>query len=457
MTRNVLLTRQSDAIVEQAVGHARQAATLASEVLFGEESDTDSSSAGDTALRVVPLYRFMDSISSSSGPRIAILLGEDRWVSENPLRFGQQTIPADFVEAAKEGNTVQMRTRIGGELLLIVGILAYSSESADMVFFEGGSLQDTADILGILRLVIFVGGAVTLALSATAGVFIVRRSFASIRAFRSAAESIGRGSFEPITEPVDRDFWQLKESFNDMQRSIMKRIEREQRFALEVSHELRSPLTTVVASVELINKRRNELSPEARTALDLLLTEIDRFRQLLLDLLEISRPPESIKLETEVLNVKEFLTEVASRGTHDVPVLTEEGAISLVADAKLLSQIFANLLENASRYAGGATAIHVWSDRDDVLIAVDDAGPGVKQDEREKIFERFTRGEVGAHRRHGLGTGLGLALARERVLLHNGDIWVEDAPSGLGARFIVKLPQYVTTREDAATIERAKQ
>lgn len=431
VTRNVLLTRQSDAMVEQAVEHARQAAALvvSEETLEGEESEA--------APQAVRLYRFMDSISSSSGPRVAALLGEDNWVSENPLRFGQQTIPEELVEAAKEGNPVQMRTRIGGELLLIIGIPVLTP---DMVFFEGGSLQDTADILDILRLVIFVGGAVTLVLSATVSVFAVRSSFASIRAFRKAAENIGRGSFEPFTEPVDRDFWQLKESFNDMQRSILKRIEREQRFALEVSHELRSPLTTLVVSVELINQRRNELSHEARTALDLLQVEIDRFRQLLLDLLDISRPPESIKLELEVLDAEEFLNKVVSAGAYDVPVSAEEESISFAADAKLLSQVFANLLENASRYAGGATGIHVRRDDSDVLIAVDDAGPGVKQEEREKIFERFTRGEVGSHRGQGLGTGLGLALARERVLLHKGEIWAEDAPGGSGARFVVRLP-----------------
>ena len=444
VTRNVLLTRQSDAIVEQAADHARQAAALvlSEEVLVGEEGDADGPATSDDAegeaeLQALPLYRFMDSVSSSSGPRISILLGEDDWVSESPLRFGQQTIPEELVEAAKEGNPVQMRTRIGGELLLIVGIPALTP---DMIFFEGGSLQDTADILAILRWVVFVGGAITLAVSATVSVLIVRRSFASIRAFRKAAENIESGSFEPITEPVDRDFWQLKESFNDMQRSILKRIEREQRFALEVSHELRSPLTTLVASVELINQRRGELSPEARTALDLLLVETDRFRQLLLDLLDISRPPESIKLDLEVLDAEKFLTEVVLRGTHDVPVMTEAESVSFVADAKLLSRVFANLLENASRYAGGATAIHVWRDGGGVLIAVDDAGPGVRQDEREKIFERFTRGEVGAHRRQGLGTGLGLALARERVLLHKGEIWAEGAPGGTGARFVVRLP-----------------
>ena len=441
VTRNVLLTRQSDAIIEQAIVHARRAAAL---VL------SEDALSGDRAaeMQAVSLYRFMDSISSSSGPRIAILLGEDDWVSENSLRFGPQTIPEEFVEAAKEGNAVQMRTRIGGEMLLIVGIPAetVTAELSTMVFFEGGSLQDTDDILGILRVVIIAGGAITLALSITVSSLIVRRSFASIRAFRKAVENIGHGSFEPITEPVDRDFWQLKESFNDMQRSIRRRIEREQRFALEVSHELRSPLTTLVASVELINQRRSELSPEARTALDLLLAEIARFRQLLLDLLDISRPPESIKLDLEVLDAEKFLTRVASHGAYDVPVVVETGAaesaepVSFAADAKLLSQVFSNLLENASRYAGGATGIHVQRDNGDVLIAVDDAGPGVKQDEREKIFERFTRGELGAHRRQGLGTGLGLALARERVLLHKGDIWVEDAPGGTGARFVVRLP-----------------
>ena len=430
VTRNLLLTRQSDAIVNQASDHSRQAESL----LLSEELIADGE---DTEFEASSIYRFMDSLSSPIGPRIAILLGEDNWFSENPLKFGQQTLPAEFVETAKAGTSVQMRTRISGELLMIVGIPV---PSADMVYFEGGSLQDTADILNILRIVVFVGGGITLVISVAVGVLLVRRSFASIRAFRRAAQNIERGSFKPITDPVDSDFQQLKESFNSMQSSVAKRIEREQRFALEVSHELRSPLTTLVASVELINKRRQDMPSETQTALDLLVVEIARFRQLVLDLLEISRPPESIKLDLEVLDAGKFLKRIASRSSANTPVFVENGTARFTADAKLISQVITNLLENASRYAGGSTAIHAQSNLTDLYIFVDDAGPGVSEKEREKIFERFTRGEVGAHRRQGLGTGLGLALARERVSLHKGEIWVEDAPSGTGARFVVKLP-----------------
>ena len=442
VTRNLLLSRQSDAIINRASDHSRQAESLllSEELIVSDENNADSSAGAgsqDAEFQASSIYSFMNSLSSSEGPRIAILLGEDNWFSENPFKFGQQTLPAEFVEAAKAGSTVQMRTRISGELLLIVGIPV---PSADMVFFEGGSLQGTADILNILRIVIFVGGSITLVVSATVSVLIVRRSFASIRAFRRAAQNIERGSFNPITEPVDRDFEQLRESFNSMQSSIAKRIEREQRFALEVSHELRSPLTTLVASVELINKRRRDMSPETQTALDLLVTEIARFRQLLLDLLEISRPPESIKLDMEALDAEKYLKRIAARISSDVPVFVENAPISFTADAKLISQVMTNLLENASRYAGGATAIHAQARNGHICIFVDDAGPGVAEKEREKIFERFTRGEAGVHRRHGLGTGLGLALAKERVSLHKGRIWVETAPSGTGARFAVQLP-----------------
>ena len=209
---------------------------------------------------------------------------------------------------------------------------------------------------------------------------------------------------------------------------------------MEVSHELRSPLTTLVTSVELINKRRQDMPPETQTALDLLVVEIDRFRQLLLDLLEISRPPESIKLDMEVLDAEKFLKRIVARRSAGTPVFVENGPASFIADAKLISQVMSNLLENASRYAGGATAIHAQTRNSDLYIFVDDEGPGVAEEEREKIFERFTRGEAGAHRRQGLGTGLGLALARERVWLHKGEIWAEDAPGGTGARFVVKLP-----------------
>jgi signal transduction histidine kinase len=108
-------------------------------------------------------------------------------------------------------------------------------------------------------------------------------------------------------------------------------------------------------------------------------------------------------------------------------------------DSRRVSQMLVNLLENADKYAGGATGL-VVSGRDGVVrLAVEDRGPGIAEHERHHIFERFVRGESASRPGASDGTGLGLSLVVEHARLHAGRVWVEDRPGG-GARFVVELP-----------------
>ena len=101
--------------------------------------------------------------------------------------------------------------------------------------------------------------------------------------------------------------------------------------------------------------------------------------------------------------------------------------------------MLANLVENASVYAGGVTRLAVEASRDRVRLIVEDAGPGIPAEGRERVFERFFRGSAAGRRGAGDGSGLGLALVAEHVRLHGGRVWVDDRPGG-GSRFVVELP-----------------
>jgi len=107
-------------------------------------------------------------------------------------------------------------------------------------------------------------------------------------------------------------------------------------------------------------------------------------------------------------------------------------------DKRRVGQMLQNLIDNADRYGGGATRLHVSSDERMVRFAVEDSGPGVPDHERSHIFERFARGST--VRDHLPGTGLGLALVAEHAALHGGHVHVEDCAGG-GARFVVELPR----------------
>ena len=207
------------------------------------------------------------------------------------------------------------------------------------------------------------------------------------------------------------------------------------------------------------------------------------------DLLEMSRADAgSVDVFLEEVNVGELVQRAVEAGMRslgngaDVPqvvIAPDVQALHVGVDKRRFERVMANLLDNAANYGGGATVISVSTlDRtgsrestgstdngdgagraerggrigrvgpgpDDVPtvieIAVEDAGPGISDVERTKVFDRFYRGSASGRRGTGTGTGLGLALVAEHVRLMHGETWVEAAPSG-GARFVVTLPVFV--------------
>jgi signal transduction histidine kinase len=230
-----------------------------------------------------------------------------------------------------------------------------------------------------------------------------------------------------------------------MAQTLQDRIERDARFASDVSHELRSPLMTLAASIEVMNNQRDDLPIRARSALDLMVGDIDRFQQLVEDLLEISRFDAGVaRLELEEVHLAELVMQAVSHSTDaDVPVEldAELAGVVVQADKRRIVRVIANLLDNAAKYGGGATSVALRRVEDGVQLAVEDRGTGVPAEDRGVIFERFSRGGLAGHRGSSEGVGLGLALVAEHVNLHGGKVWVEDRTDGEpGARFVVELP-----------------
>ena len=184
------------------------------------------------------------------------------------------------------------------------------------------------------------------------------------------------------------------------------------------------------------------MPPTVRDAMEVLKEKVSTFQETVLELLEMARMDAgTAELQLDLFDVRALLERVAERhGSGAVPVEVAPGTPThFVADRRRLGQIVENLLANAQNYAGGCTRIVVSTSGDELTVAVDDDGPGVAPDERETIFERFSRGSAGRMTGVRSGSGLGLSLAREHARLHGGRLWVEDAPGG-GARFVVALP-----------------
>jgi signal transduction histidine kinase len=226
--------------------------------------------------------------------------------------------------------------------------------------------------------------------------------------------------------------------------ALAARIERDARFVADVSHELRSPLTGLVTSVEVLGARREELSPRGRQALGFVEAELGRFRRTLDDLLQLARMDGDRSLgPVGEFSMTTLVRELLAVTGRPVSLLDAEPEARTVvrADKPAIERALRNLVDNADRHGGGVRCVHVAAQDGSVLISVDDAGPGVPAEDRERVFERFARGHRAA--RGSLpGAGLGLAIVAETAARHGGATWCAAAPEG-GARFTLSLPRAV--------------
>lgn len=364
--------------------------------------------------------------------------------ARSSLGLQERDLPSDVLALVNDGGAAQRRRLVSGQPQLTVGV--YIAQ-LDASYFEVSSLQPLQDTLSSLRNTL-IGVALGAGLAGAAlGYYSTRRALQPVVRVARAAQAISSGDFGTRLDPSgDPDLAPLTTSFNDMVGALESRIERDERFASDVSHELRSPLMTLSASIGVLENRRDELSPEAVQAVDLLGKDLRRFTGLVEDLLEISRlDGGAVVADADAIVLVEFLTYATQQSrTPDVPVLVSprDRETVIVADKRRLAQVIQNLIDNAAKYGGGATGVGFSTAGDMVQIFVDDNGPGVPTADRERIFDRFTRAGADAGRRDvAKGVGLGLSLVAEHVRLHQGRVWVRDRPDGSsGARFIVELP-----------------
>jgi signal transduction histidine kinase len=383
----------------------------------------------------------LSSLSTPFGSR-PVLYRNEGYTSVTPA-FGQDALPAELRSVVLDGQPARMRYEYRGEMQMAVGVPLPAVESA---YFEIISLDDLESTLEALGVSLIGASLLTSLAGASLGWWASRRALRPLAGVSSAALSLAAGRLDTRLEAnADPDLAPISESFNQMAQSLQDRIERDARFASDVSHELRSPLMTLAASIEVLENQRADLTDRARTALDLMVLDIDRFRQLVEDLLEISRFDAGVvRLELEEVHLAELVMQAVTHSSeHDVPVQLDAELAGVVvrADKRRIVRVIANLLDNASKYGGGATGVALKRVDGGVQIAVQDRGPGVPLEDRERIFERFSRGISAGRRGSSDGVGLGLALVAEHVNLHGGRIWVEDRPDGEeGACFVVQLP-----------------
>lgn len=384
----------------------------------------------------------IQSVRSEGGGFAFLLLGDHElgtYFPSSGFQFTQYDLPDSLRQRAAAGETGMQRFTADGDPYVAVGV---HLEQMGATYFEAFPLKSVQNALSLILTAFIIGVIATTLLAAGLGYWVSGRLMRPLRHVADAAGEIATGGLDTrLQSEADPDLDRLASSFNDMADAVQARIEREARFSSDVSHELRSPITALSAAVEVLDARRADLPERSQQALDVVVNQVRRFDQLVLDLLELSRLDVGVAdVHRDELHLREVLPRIAARhGYADVPVEVHPRANDAISIDKLrLERIVGNLLENASIHAGGAARISIEPGPDrTVLLAVEDGGPGVAASEKARIFERFARGTASRHRVG--GTGLGLALVVEHARSYGGDAWVEDRPGG-GARFVVRLP-----------------
>jgi signal transduction histidine kinase len=369
-----------------------------------------------------------------------VIYHSGQW-SSSSLTVSRDALPADIKTAGLRGHPVRAWVRIASRPQLVVAVPLPAVHAVYFQTFDESELEHT---LFVLRVIVVVAAAATTLTAGFVGWRASRRLTAPLRAIAAAADRISAGDLGTQLSPAaDADLAGLVNRFNDMVQTLRARIERDARFAADVSHELRSPLTTLATSLSVLQQHRDELSPRNRDALDLITAELARFQRLVADLLEIATTDAgAASSEREPVRICQLVLNVLARPEYaTISADVDSSALDAVVlgDKRRLEQTVRNLLDNAVAHAGAVERVGLHREDGAVQVVVDDTGPGVPAADRELIFERFARGRGAGRRGSGGGTGLGLALVREHVGAHGGRVWVTDRPGG-GARFVVELP-----------------
>jgi signal transduction histidine kinase len=278
--------------------------------------------------------------------------------------------------------------------------------------------------------------------------WFVGRSLRPVEAIRARVAGItGRDLHARVPVPAARDeVGRLAETMNRMLDRLETASTVQRRFVADASHELRSPLSTVRAGLDILATA--SLPEGAATHVLRLQTEAERLAQLVSDLLLLARVDEhGLMMRRDDVDLDDLAYAERDRLATSYPRLAVDVRISPVrvtGDPHHLARALRNLTDNAARYANQRLSLRVWVDRDGAHLEVTDDGPGIPAADRGRVFDRFVRLDDSRSRTDG-GAGLGLSITREIVAAHCGTIEISDpaAPgegSGPGVTVRITLP-----------------
>ena len=308
------------------------------------------------------------------------------------------------------------------------------------------NVQATANRVKVFLAFGVLGGGL---LALLAGLATARRAMEPIAEMTAAAREVERSRDPAVRIPrpdsedevaeLARTLESMLAALGEARAETEATLTRQREFVADASHELRTPLTSVLANLELLEEY---LEGEQREAASSALRSSRRMRRLVADLLLLARADAGRVAAHEPVDVSSVVTDAAAElepvaGDHEISISAPAGM--WVGGARdELHRLILNLMENALRHTDPGTAVEAQVERRDgyIVLAVEDDGPGIPDELRDKVFERFFRGSSD----RGGSSGLGLSIVRAVTESHHGTVGLVPPLDGRGARFVVRLP-----------------
>lgn len=391
--------------------------------------------------------RLLGVLAQANGPAAITLLANG------------QTIPAGMETVLGEFSTFGVKT-VGGYQVATIGLDPGPGETIPFGVLQYGRRIDRLDrSIGRVWISVLAGTLGATFLAALAGVVLSARAMRPISNLTSAAGEIAR-TRDPsvkLNDPVaDDEVAELTRTLNGMLRELSlaraereKSLSRQRAFIADASHELRTPLTSVLANLELLDEAlaRSPSLEQERESVESALRSSQRMRRLVADLQILARADSESEPVREICD----LSEIARNAVEEVRPLASHHRIELEAPDNAavrgspddLHRVVVNLVDNAARHTPGGCTIRVRVTRSEeagtAVLEVGDDGPGIPEEVRPQIFNRFVRNAGPGDRSSSNGTGLGLAIVQAIAAEFGGTASVGDSEQG-GALFTVEFP-----------------
>lgn len=463
------LVSQKEDVAQQELERARTAV---------EQQIDATSSANSVQVRINSARAALGQLSAQQGDAqavyepVIVVENQDGSVITSPEGF---PVPDQLRAMVDQGQIAQQyfpAPRENGEHYnaLLVGTPTDTDIPHTQVYLAL-SMESEESTMALMRGLLSAAGVVVVVLLVGIAWLATQQVITPIRSASRIAQRLAAGHLkERMAVDSDDEMGRLAASFNNMADKLSSQIAQleeygdlQRQFTSDVSHELRTPLTTVRMAADMIEAESDSLPHGAQRASRLMSSELDRFEELLADLLEISRHDAGVAdLSTAAIDLRSCVESAYGQVEHlareldvEVQLNLPDESIAVEADSRRLERILRNLLANAIDHSEGnpVVVVDVATTETAVGVTVTDHGVGLKPGQEELVFNRFWRADS-SRKRHSGGTGLGLAIAREDAVLHGGTL---DATGyeGFGSRFRLIIPRTPNTEvgEDPISVE----